>query len=432
MPRLPCHRRPSQRGAAMLMAVVSIAVLTALAVDLAYETQVRLRIAANARDELQAQALAQSAVNISRMVLAFQNQLDQNMALACPPQAGSGTAGGASPTSACPRPQIWSLIKVDPGLTQSLFAEGGDSAAGKAGASAPHTDFESQIEDEGQKINVQLDALQTSGRLGPQVEALLRMMCDAKWDPLFDRLDAEGQRYSRSDVIVDLRDWVDEDATSSSLTASFPGGNCSFVLPLNPFEQGFSDENFAYDRGPDRYKAKNARFDSLNELHLIAGVSDAFMAAFGDQLTAYLPREAGMNVNAGDLLQQLRVAALMAEPASLVKLLDPGFAAALHKALSDLRMGGFLTITPVQFAQVVEALGVKVRSEYLTQGPKSPFTDRSVVFRIRARGVAGDVRHESEAVVSFDPNLVPPAERLVGPAAAAQLNLGRLIRWREE
>src|SRR5512140_4016551 len=83
--------RRGERGAALLIAVVAIAVLTALAVDLAYQTQVRLRIAAAGRDQLRAQALAQSGVTLGRLVLGFQAQLDQASAGAA--QALAAVAG---------------------------------------------------------------------------------------------------------------------------------------------------------------------------------------------------------------------------------------------------------------------------------------------------------------------------------------------------
>ena len=68
--------RTSERGAALLIVMVAVAVLTALAADLAYESQVSLRIAANARNELQATYLAKSGIAVSRLVLAFQQELD--------------------------------------------------------------------------------------------------------------------------------------------------------------------------------------------------------------------------------------------------------------------------------------------------------------------------------------------------------------------
>jgi general secretion pathway protein K len=455
-PPLP-HRpaRPSESGVALLVAITAIAVLSALAVDLSYETQVRLRTAANARDELRAAAQAHSAVTFSRLVLSFQAQLDQAMsaggqALAA---ATGGTLGAAA--TALPRPQLWNLVQVDSALAHGLFGdeEGqataplpapaaqaplaaaswpGGGAPGAGPPRGPDGGFQARIEDEGQKINAQLDALGTSGQLGPQVEELLRLFCDAKWDPLFDRTDADGQRTSRTDLLVNLKDWVDEDSTGSVLTASFPGGNCAFVVPPNPFEGGFSDENFPYDRGQDRYKAKNARMDSLAELNLVAGVSDAFMAAFQDQLTVYLPNASALNVNSDDPRQQLLIAGLMTDPAAQASLLDPKLLEAFHKTLLAVRMGGLLTITPVQFQQVLSGLGVKVRADLNLSSPKSPFTDRSVVFRITALGVAGDVSHRTEAVVSFDPNLAVSTDAAGRAAGTAAPPFGRLIHWHEE
>ncbi len=417
---------------------MAIAILTALAVDLSYETQVRLRTAANARDELRAAALAHSAVTFSRLVLGFQAQLDQTMAAGSQAlSAATGGAQGAAAGATLPRPQLWKLVQVNSALTQALFGDGatapsppaapasapGPYAQGAGGPDSPGAilegaahalaasrdlegGFDARIEDEGQKVNVQLDALGTTDLLGPQVEAILHMMCDAKWDPLFDRTDADGQRYSRADLIVNLQDWVDEDSTASVLTASFPAGNCALIVPSNPFESGFSDENYPYDRGTDRYRAKNARMDSLDELYLVAGVSDAFMAAFGDQLTVYLPNATAMNVNTDDPHQQLLFLELMSDPSSRAVLLDPAFPDKFHKALVEASMGGFVALTPAQFQAVGVSVapGLKPRADLNLAGPKSPFTDHSVVFRIRALGVAGDVTHETEAVVTFDPN----------------------------
>ncbi len=351
------------------------------------------------------------------------------------------------------------------GLVQALF--GGPAAGGPERPAAPaggaeareapaafgdfEGGFDATIEDEGRKVNVQLDALGTSGLLGAQVESLLRLTCDARWDALFDREDDGGQRWTRTDLVVHLRDYVDADEPSSALTASFPAGNCSFLVPVNPFEQGFGDENQPYDRGPDRYRAKNARLDSLEELNMVAGVSDAFMAAFGDRLTVYLPREAAINVNTADPVEQLRIAWLMAEPAAQPLLLDPRFPERLTRALGDARMGGLMAVTPLQFASLVTALGVPVRREYAAQNPKSPFTDRSVAYRIRAVGSAGAVSKTLDAVVTFDPNqnqaIPAQAQAVLSPGQAVpnpnqpvarqavgqqQASAGRLIHWREE
>jgi general secretion pathway protein K len=442
------------------VAIVAVAVLTALVVDLVYQTRVRLQIAANARDDLRAEALAHSAVAMSRLVLSFQNQIDQTMSAVSAPQASAGASGATgatgasgatSPASPFPRPQLWNLVPVSTALTDSLFpaagAPGAPAAARAAGgpSAVPETSFgdfqggfDARIDDEGQKVNVQLDALaQSSGILSAQVEAVLRMVCDARWDPLFDRTDAEGQRTSRADLVTNLRNWVVSDTGSASLHASFPAGNCSLIVGQPAFEAGFSDKNYAYDRGPDRYRTKNAPMDSVRELHMVAGVSDAFMAAFGDQLTVYLSKNSGgINVNAHEPRRQIAIAKLFLENGAQSMLDDPEMQKKLVKAVSEVTYGGFATITPLQFAQLLQAapLNLPVRKEYLSSSTKSPFTDRSLVFGIHARGVAGDVTHQTEAVVTFDPDQIPLSDRAAQGTSlqAGQLDMGQLIHWRED
>ncbi len=334
---------------------------------------------------------------------------------------------------------IWQLIPVNSGLLGALFGEGAEAPArakappaeeAPAGerkvATAAFGDFDgafdAQISDEGQKINVQLDRLQTGGRIGPQVDAILRMVCDGRWDALFDREDENGLRVSRQDLLVYLRDWVDDDERGSALAATFPAP-CVMVSPPNPFESGFQDENFPYDRGEDRYRAKNARMDSLAELYMVAGVTDAFMAAFGDAMTVYLPRDAKRNVNETDRSRLLDLARIVADPPTQPILYDPEFADRLQKLVVERTFGGMLSMTPSDFGQLVAALGVKVNMNQLSEAsPQNPFTDRSSVFRIQATGRAGDVTKLLVAVVRFDKVL--PGQVVTTP--------GQLVHWRED
>lgn len=396
-------RRDRERGAALLVVMVSVAVLTALAADLAYESRVSLRIAANARDELRAAQLARGGVALSRLVLSFQQTLDERV-----PALGQ-----------MPRLQVWRMVPVGSELATGLF---GEAPPGEAAAAArPEGTFEARIEDEGLKVNAQLDGLMVGGQLGPPVQAINQLVCDPAWDPIFTREDARGQRISREDLLVHLRDWVDEDAESSGLVASFGATSCATIPAAVPFEKAFGDENQPYDRGEDRYRAKNARLDSLDELYLVAGVGDAFMAAFGDALTVYLPRDAKQNVNELSRRGLVQLAARMSDPPLQPALLDPVFAERLELLVAQQTFGGVVAITPTQFGQLVQAAGVTINQAMLT-GTNSPFTDRSTSFRIRVAGTAGDVEKTIDAVVWLE----KPKPGV--PVAAP----GRLVFWREE
>jgi general secretion pathway protein K len=398
-------RPKDQRGAALLTAMVAIAVLTAFAVDLAYSSRVSLQIAANARDELRGSWLARSGVSMSRLVLSFQQQLDDAM-----PKTGGAT----------PRIQIWNLVPVSSAFTSGLF--GGGAAADAAAPAA----FEAKIENEGRKVNAQLEGLVATGdrKVWQQVQALYQIMCDAKYDPLFDREDAKGVKTTREDLLVHLRDWVDaNEVTSELVVASGSGATCGMVPSQPPFVDAFGDENQLYDRGEDRYRAKNARMDSLDELYLVAGVGDAFMSAFGDALTVYLPRDAKQDVNVLDRGRLVELARSIANPPNQPALLDPQFADRLQKAVTERTFGGLLSLTPQDLGALVVAAGVQVNQTLVAAtNTNNPFTDRSTVFRIRAHAQAGAVHSSIDAVVRLE-------QAVAGEATAAP---GRLVHWREE
>src|SRR5512136_2169154 len=73
---VPTARARRERGAALLLVLMVVAIVTVLATELAYDTRVSLQIAANARDELRATQQAQGAVAVARLVLHFQQRLD--------------------------------------------------------------------------------------------------------------------------------------------------------------------------------------------------------------------------------------------------------------------------------------------------------------------------------------------------------------------
>ena len=433
------QRHFRERGAALLVAITSIAILTAVSVDLAYNTRVSLQMAANARDDLRAMYLAKSAVSMSRLVLNLQQQLDVTTgatggagkqtskpgqgAAASPVAALFGGAGGGGLAL-----RLWEMVPIDSSAAALFLGGGARHASAPAGEQAAATpagtrrafgdmegSFHATIEDEERKINLrQFDAL--LGFPFVQTTRLAQLVRDPKWDFLFDEEDANGWRVSRKDLFGAIKDWEDDDEMSSTFT-----GN-----PVKPFEAGFGDENYLYDRLSDRYKAKNAPFDSLDELYMVAGVSDAFMAAFGDKLTVYPDVNATININSDDPAQLFVNALVMSDPPGLPQpaTLDPSFLSKLQAALALAKPFPFMTISPQQFAAMLQALGVHVKADFTstnTDPGRNPFGDRSSTFHIRAVGVAGDVQKTIDAVVTFD-------RRAEGLAQ----DQGRLLHWREE
>ena len=407
-------RTRGERGAALLLVLMVVAIATVLATELAYDTRVSLQLAANARNELQAQQEARGAVAIARLVLHFQQRLDQAGSTAGQVLAGARAAGGPTGQVAAAAPsgslsfRLWDAIPVDDRLIGALLGLARKDVQ-------PDQGFRAVIEDEERKVNVaQLAGLNTVA--APQLQRFLLAVRDPQYDVLFDREDDLGNRLGRRDVAIALRDWVDENTTTSTIGLN----------PLAPFENGFGDENQYYDRGDDRYRAKNARFDSLDELYTVAGIGDAFMAAFADHLTVYPDVNATINVNTTDQAQILVNALLMSDPPGVPQppLIDPAFPQKLEAAMRLARPLPFMTITVQQFATVLQALGLRLQPVYgqaQNTDTRNPFGSRSSTFTIHATGKSGGVEKTIDAVVTMDAR-----------AGALQGDLGRIIHWRED
>jgi len=426
------RRRSRPRGATLLIAIAAIAILTAAATDLAYNVRVSLQIAVNGRDELRALYMAKSAVAFSRLVLRFQRQMDATSGAA--QQAAGPLGGGLSGI------HLWELIPID-SSAMALFLSGDQreeaakatasgagakGASGNSGGSGDSGDvslftdeaaapgkfegsFSARIEDEGAKINIsQFDGTGTSGLPAAQLIRFQELINDRSYDFLFDHEDANGIRATRIDLIIALKDWLDPDESTSAL-----GNN-----PMMPFEQAFGDENINYSRLDPPYKAKNARFDSLDELYMVTGVTDAFMAAFGDKLTIYPDVNQLISLKTTDLADMVNEIKVIVDPAvDQPAFRDPQFLPRLQAALALLNTIPGMQVKVKDLVNILTGLGVKVKSGSATLTDQPP-----AVFHIRATGKAGEVEKTLDAVVNFDPRT----------AKSMAFDLGQLIHWREE
>jgi general secretion pathway protein K len=98
---------------------------------------------------------------------------------------------------------------------------------------------------------------------------LVAQMAPVKFDPLFSQRDSTGNYNDRLATCSALIDWADSDEQlySCDLTAA-PSSNA--------VEDGW------YQLLPKPYRRKNAPYDSLEELHMVRGVTDDFWAQLVD------------------------------------------------------------------------------------------------------------------------------------------------------
>ncbi|MEW5740067.1 MAG: type II secretion system minor pseudopilin GspK [Myxococcota bacterium] len=464
-------RRPAalepRRGVAMLLVLVGLAVLGLVANEVQYNSVVELRLATNQRDEVRAHFLAKSGVGLSRLLLRFQKQMDS---IQIPNLGGmlqqflGGAGGGGLPPGV--NPGMLGALGLNPAMLQGLA--GGAGAAGAPGGGAPSSMsiqlwrmakidchmlemMVPEIDEKGQAIqptskdkkfdfddeNPELAAEQKSKRFGSftgcfdtvitdeeerinlnqldapkfQAEAFLQQILplvgDKRYEFLFEKEDSNRVKVTPAEVIIAMRDWVDEDETSSTLNFSGQG---------EPFLKGFSDENGNYVKYDPAYRAKNGRFDSLDELYLVHGVNDRFMAAFKEKLTIYPDPNSKLNINTDDPIMLSVAIRIVADPARPdPRLNDPVFIDTLIQKIRAARMFALFGMSALDFVNLVAASGVAVNPTIINNVQNQRFIgDKSSTYRLSVKGEAGDVTRTITAVVRLDDGL------------------GRLVYWKEE
>jgi general secretion pathway protein K len=449
----PARRRPAPlpassqarrdrrtRGVALIITVISITLLTVVATEFAYNTRVDLQLAANQRDEVRAYYMARSGVALGRLLLRFQKQVDQVQV----PNLGNllgqltgGTAPGAQAPGGSLNIQLWKLARVDCHMLKGLVKSdtGGKGEEEAAPAKDPNFSIEdgepaefsagpikrsfggfegcflATISDEEEKLNVhRLAGLATEAL--PTVARMLDMFGDKRFEFLFNREDANRVRVTPPEVVIALRDWVDEDEVESAIR---------LTDPVNPIGAGFADEGRHYDRFDPRYEPKNARFDSLDELYRVHGVTDQFMAAFRDRLTVYPDVNRRPNINTDDPLMMYMAILSVADPTKPdPRLQDPIFIQELITRIRTARMFSFLGMSVGDFVGVVQSVGVPINPQVNPQVNQNAANnnrfvgDKSQTFTIKSVGEAGTVQKTITTVVKLDDQL------------------GKLLYWREE
>jgi len=409
---------PARRGVTLLMVTVSIAILTAVAAEFAFQSRVDLELATHQRDALRAEYLAKSSIGLARMLLLFQKQLDRTTASLPPPMAGMNI-------------QLWRMAKLDCHLLQTVVPQAGAGRRPKfATAGGGGLDeqgridyggfagcFDARIEDEQEKLNVNALAGLQTGTAQSTVQRFYNLVSDKRFDFVFDREDANRIRANPADVLIGVKDWVDDDDTQSALTVN--------ALGQATLQNGFSDEAALYSRYTPRYRPKNSWFDSLGELYLVNGVTDRFMAAFGDRLTVYPDPNAPFNVNSDDpLLIALAVRSIADPTRPDPRLNDPVFLDGIVQKIRAVKMMMPMGMSVQDFTSVVQAAGIVVNTQVTQRQGVAGATansflgDKSDTFRIVAIGQAGDVERRVTTVI-----------RLVDPT---QDGLGRVLYWRAD
>ena len=278
-------RGRGERGVALLVVLTWLALMIALVGEFTFGTNVDAAQAANARDELRAHYMARSGVNLSRLLIKIQSKFVEPV-MAQAQKMLQASMGTSQPGSSGPTIGISLRVTDYSDLLMGFFSGSKEEVASLGsligldvsqakGLGLKSGRFDAEITPEDGKIDLNcgagLDsfAAETKNRPLNVYRLLNGLMFSPRYDRLFSEANSEGQFVSRLDVARALIDWADNDEQMFS-----PEG-------------ASAAEDYHYDATQDRYRAHDNRYDSLEEIKQVRGVSDEFLEAFGPYLTVY-------------------------------------------------------------------------------------------------------------------------------------------------
>ncbi|MEO1480513.1 MAG: hypothetical protein AAFU77_00290 [Myxococcota bacterium] len=380
------RRSKHERGLALMVVLLTLALVTSVVVEFQYSSSVDLQLAYNARDELQAEYNALTALRMRAMLLKESRTLQR----ALNDIAGSLGGGDAAQTgSQLPIGQLLDLVPVDCGLLSSVIRESDeglaesfdDEDAPKNEDEEPGSIFIGECEATSTSEHSKISLSRLSSPQGGQnvFGLLVRLLQDPRFERHFSEDDRNGIHAETPEELVGaIADWVDQDQ--------------------NERINDVSDEDSNYARLRDFYKAKNAPMDSLAELQLVHGVDDELYDLLRDQLTIYTGSEQ-IDLNTASETQLLFGLLGAMRPEVTMEQANLGITQ-LYFQLAEMRsaMMGMSTMNIAVLSSMVETAGLGAFID--TSRFKDIFTDQpqTTWYTINASGRAGNVQRSVTAV----------------------------------
>ncbi len=248
----------TQRGVALIAVATALTMTAILAKEFATDTQIDAFGADNARDQMRAEMLAQSSLNLSEMILRLQQVLDA-------PDVAEQIGAVQITDYADLFMSAFGGTAEEVASATGLFGDEAKGLGADIGA------FGIRILSDDGKINLNC----ANGKR--EYAQLTYTLLDALYyfpafDPLFQDADAEGWRRDRRLQTEALIDYIDEDGSKVAPPGEPPASGA---------------EDYGYDSLPDDYKAKNNYLDTLEELKLVRGVDERFWTLFSPAFTVY-------------------------------------------------------------------------------------------------------------------------------------------------
>lgn len=338
--------RPQPRkdsGVALLLVILSLALLTVLSYEIMLSSRVDLKIGRNAKERLQSYYLAQSALRFSMLRLHLFKTV-RNMV-----DSGGAPIPGLNAQMA---DMIWSFPLPNlplPGMDKVVWP-------GQMSAS---------IESEGSKIPINLidgdDKRGSSKEMAESVKKQVQQLIEGLLED--EEFDKTYRGLKPADLIEPLEDWIDADSEKKS------GG----------------DELQYYERQNPPYRPRNDRIPSISELYMIENWTDDLVKRLGRHFTV-LNTTGKINPNYVSL-ERLKIfePKLSQEDLGIIqrRRMEQPF-----KDLEDLK----------NFIRTSSDIKGGTQFDYPAGTQNS---SRETIFYLKASGIVGDVRKDMRVAVRF-------------------------------
>ena len=389
------RRRRGERGIALVMVLAMVVFLTAFIVEFSYQSRVQFLQGANYRDSVQAVYLAKSGVQIYTLFMVFCQQIASNPLV----QQYAGQFGldlgdklwqqlpfidtaflRAALGGVMIDADEFNLGSLESGDLQFEFDEATeeridaaierDSTALTRSFLGFEGDFRAEINDEDGKVNINAlaDFSGQDMRLSPSALAMYGMMADEAHDDMFDLRN----EFDRWELIANIKDFIDTDTTQSSM--------------MGGYEDSLYSDAEVWGR---EFKPKNIKFDSLDEVQLVAGVSDEIYLTFGPHWTIYGNNKVNITTcNPAVLYGLIRAFAEYSVNDMLIQ-----------ECVGEIQVMRMLNmLTTESFMATIDAKGILLTDRSALQGL---IKTNSRHFTISSTGYVGDVEKTVEVVMYF-------------------------------
>jgi general secretion pathway protein K len=423
------HRKRSEEGIALIMAITTVAILAVMLTDMHETTGTAFAVSTSQRDALQAEYMAKSATNLTRLLIAKEPEVRRFV----DPLYRVATGRPA------PQLPVWNFVNeiLSPFCTpedqrDTLMQLGIDFGDTVGFDNLPGECHVIAVSENG-KINVNdplfLDGERARNNVATQLFSLTGgQLPESPYDMLFNTEDETGTLTTRIDLITAVIDWWDHDIQRTDFD---PGARTTRTGGTG------TEDDAIYQLHDDPYRNKNAPFDSIEELRLVRGFSDDFWATFvepipNDPASRIITIYASGLVNINEASPQVLLGRICSYVPDVDLCMDPLEGLKFTQILATIRQ--LLPIPlfsrPTDLLNFVEGKGSEKElygmltgflgedSELLFSPIEIPaeqrkplarsFSSSASIFTIQATGLVGRSQVRIVSVVNFHARWVPP------------------------